>query len=546
MKIIQIIIITYSISFMCSVFGAVDISICKKNYGPISYPNAQCCRIEKTKRYYPCIHTKIHNRNIKVDYKRTIIPKEALLHMISIDSRGRYIPLKANSIITIKDGSLYEEENQNNTCQNDSYEKYMHAILNNIDVYAQKNNQGSKENPIRILLFAHGGLNSLRVSVKRAISYYPEILHDPQESYYPIFINWKSGPLGSIGQTIFKIRDGDEYPVLGPITSPLYLGGKLLEGIGRAPIVWSEQLINSINHKAYNHNPNSTLCKMSHIYCTDNDLLEWPKKIRAGIKFIITSPFKIVTTPFAESFGKDAWKNMIRRTMNTFHRPVEFSHTEKGINAYNKHILNPCEKESIHKTGAGALARFMYKLSQKIQQEESRNQNKKYYAITLIGHSMGPIIINEILKKYPNIYYKNIVYMAAAASIRDTQNAVTQYLYKRNTLQKQKSHFYNLSLHPNAENNESYMHGLVPDGSLLVWIDDMYEYATVKTDKTMGRWKNIEDTINFFPAILQQKGYINFKVFSINDNGEPQTHGAFDEGVNEYSFWKKNFWWDKK
>ena len=77
---------------------------------------------------------------------------------------------------------------------------------------------------------------------------------------------------------------------------------------------------------------------------------------------------------------------------------------------------------------------------------------------------MGAIIANEIVRVFPKLPYKNIVYMGAASSIRDFRMSVEPVL-------QSDSHpnlrFYNLSLHPYAEVYEINRGGLSPLGSLL-------------------------------------------------------------------------------
>jgi pimeloyl-ACP methyl ester carboxylesterase len=41
------------------------------------------------------------------------------------------------------------------------------------------------------------------------------------------------------------------------------------------------------------------------------------------------------------------------------------------------------------------------------------------YYVDVIGHSMGAIVANEALRNFPDLRIRNLVYMAAACSIRD-------------------------------------------------------------------------------------------------------------------------------
>src|SRR4029077_12548648 len=95
----------------------------------------------------------------------------------------------------------------------------------------------------------------------------------------------------------------------------------------------------------------------------------------------------------------------------------------------------------------GALELLMQRLS-------AEQRKGKSYSITLVGHSMGAIVSNEMIKRHPELSFDRIVYLAAACSVRDCQDSVVPYMLA----QKAKNHpvqFYNLSLHPIAEVSEA-------------------------------------------------------------------------------------------
>ena len=71
--------------------------------------------------------------------------------------------------------------------------------------------------------------------------------------------------------------------------------------------------------------------------------------------------------------------------------------------------------------------------------------------IVMIGHSMGAIVVNELLQLFPDLPYEFLVYMAGAASVRDTSRAVTPVLVDNLGCTK----FYGLMLHPMNEARES-------------------------------------------------------------------------------------------
>jgi hypothetical protein len=162
--------------------------------------------------------------------------------------------------------------------------------------------------------------------------------------------------------------------------------------------------------------------------------------------------------------------------------------------------------------------------------------------IVMIGHSMGAIVVNELLHLFPDLPYESLVYMAGAASVRDTSRAVTPVLVDNLGCTK----FYGLMLHPMNEARESTGYGLLPSGSLLVYVDEFLEVPKTVPDRTVGQWRNLRATRHvFFPE--QARRWMLFHVFDRAEgrpeNGKmpnPMTHGSFnDEGV---PFWKEAFW----
>lgn len=67
--------------------------------------------------------------------------------------------------------------------------------------------------------------------------------------------------------------------------------------------------------------------------------------------------------------------------------------------------------------------------------------------ITMIGHSMGTIVVNELLQLFPALPWETLVYMAGAASVRDTARATTPLLEQNGGCTR----LYGLMLHPANE-----------------------------------------------------------------------------------------------
>ena len=64
--------------------------------------------------------------------------------------------------------------------------------------------------------------------------------------------------------------------------------------------------------------------------------------------------------------------------------------------------------------------------------------------VTMIGHSAGTLVINEILRRF-DLPITNLVYLASASTIRDYENIVFPFLLKHDHAQ-----FYHVLLHHDA------------------------------------------------------------------------------------------------
>jgi pimeloyl-ACP methyl ester carboxylesterase len=157
------------------------------------------------------------------------------------------------------------------------------------------------------------------------------------------------------------------------------------------------------------------------------------------------------------------------------------------------------------------------------------------FRVTLIGHSMGAIVLNELIRTYDQIEYDDIVYMGAAASIRDLIRVVVPYLQRHPS-----ARFYNLMLHPRIEAWELTWHGMVPSGSLLEWVDEMYEPPKTMLDRTLGKWRNLRLAKHLLDLDSQKQ--MVFKVFGGNAD-KPRMHGEFNDA--DTCFWNPWFWVDE-
>jgi len=430
--------------------------------------------------------------------------EEAIGHVISIGRDGCLEEIKPGEKIKLDPGEelFDQDDNVKINCQ-PSFD----LILDGIQRFP-KNSDGE----IEVLIYVHGGLNTKESALERAQEKYKEIKYSDVEKKYPIFINWRSGPVTTYSSHLTRIRQGD-ISSTAPLTSPIYFltdVGNSLINIPKSWFVTGE------------HSLDSTFFR-------DDEYLEKYKKGDNGVLFtgdlndystfgrsfwwVVTSPAKLITTPFTYTMARPAWDIMLRRTNTLFYKPSDLQNGNHD-DGYGSEM------------GTGALSVFL------LQMEALIKTKKLPVKITLIGHSMGAIVVNKMVNMDIELPYENIVHMASADSIKNLFEQVVPYLSVHD------ANFYSLSLHPENEDREVSAWGLTPSGSLLVWIDDMFTSPETVLDKRSGRWENMERVLKLIPDNARKKMY--FKIYGLNDSGlEPQKHGEF----GDLSFWLKETWW---
>ena len=223
-----------------------------------------------------------------------------------------------------------------------------------------------------------------------------------------------------------------------------------------------------------------------------------------------TIPLQVVTEPVLDTVGTSAWKNMVRRTRTMFFPAGNF--------------ITVSNQPSQTTLQYGAAYQFFDELNTFLKTHPD-------YYLDVIGHSMGAIIVNEALRSFPDLRIKNLVYMAAACSIRDFLAVGAPYL---------KSHdveFYNLSLHPRKEIDETNADGLPARGSLLTWIDEFFQTPESFGDRTLGSFENVVIAYQLLP----QTNRVHLKAFGISTrkiSAGPQKHGEF----TNFPFWRSDYW----
>ena len=465
--------------------------------------------------------------------------------------------MHARVMIFNSDGEACDAANHFQKMKESQFNRQIGDILASMQAF-----QDSQPNPKvrKILIFVHGGLNTQDSALLRAEEQYSSIQH---AGYYPIFINWNSELPDSYLEHLFLVRQGrktdDRLDNLGHfLTSPLYLFGDVGRAIARSPAVWT--------HLAGSDNPfaaarsratdtgiprwleaDDSLQAAKYYSRLDARYLAGPSPTTQVIAlsmgteqttksfwhkdtfwYTLTVLPKLLTTPIIDSLGQAAWENLSRRTVNLFENP-------KSINVLK---MQPKQIDALLDRGPpGHLQRFLDRL----QKEIAARAPGETYEITLIGHSMGTMVLNQLLRRNPDLACRNIVYMAAACSIHQFTQSVIPYLADH-----PHTDFYNLCLHPTAEVLDAEDYELPPRGSLLLWIDEFLGTPETPLDRTLGRWDNILPATYVIP--LDMRAQIHIKAFTMTEDRSttdpvtntpaPQRHGDF----TSMPYWDDAFW----
>lgn len=476
-------------------------------------------------------------------------------NMLTIDPKGNaYQPGTCNFL-----GMMCDPLDTNDIRHSEALNHHIEKLLslpsnhhcNNLD---KKNNECQKIKGF--VVYIHGGLNTPNNHVDKANELVPII---ESTGYKPIFIDWRSGLITTYSEHLFFDRQGEYWPIAGPLTSPFVFITDIGKGVYRLPIdIWelfsnfnksnifkSDQMPSEANaakitgffEKICNKNPDE-ITKDDFDGFKELPCLYDNRNIKEKTYDVSTSALQSIistsTLPLFDSIGSGAWKTMKRRTETLFIKDKPHYSLINDILDFNKETNSYDSIRSYKEHRKGDLITFFEAL-QKIQKERDKKleaePTKEPIDIILVGHSMGTIVANKAISLFPDIKYSKIIYMAAACSLSDYRSFILPYL--RN---KPETNFYNYTLHPISENTEAHGGGIAGTGSLLVQIDNMYENPASEDQRTLGRWSNMMNGINYFDNGKNDfdvsgkpvRERISLRTFPLGC-GFPQQHGDFDD-----------------
>jgi pimeloyl-ACP methyl ester carboxylesterase len=432
------------------------------------------------------------------------------------------------------------------------------------------------EDQRRVVIHIHGGMTSTGATIERASRLIAQIRDaDGPDAAWPLFISWPSGAAGSLCEGIWSLRNGRHERFFGPITAPIYLATDLVRGAARAPIDAGYMLKNDFEAASLVAFDQPLSKEWSNPVEIVRALECDPKRrdhvsigeFRRGflpnagrtLSWCLTLLPKLLLTPLVlDGLGNTAWRTMRHRAYNSGRPSDEF---EEGADGATSVAL----EERLDVTPTGGLALLMGEMLKRVRtarDEKASTADPKVMALrtsalardfelTLIGHSMGAILINYLIELQPDLPVDDLVYMAPACSVADAARALVPFLKRKQrdrsmgagqyavegSQSREPTNFWLLTLHPLAEASETYPEflDLAARGSLLEWIDDWYTSASHPLDRVFGKWNNAIPAIHLFEPVMDQ---VHLKAFGVDGDSLPQRHGDF----NDCPFWNRDFW----
>jgi pimeloyl-ACP methyl ester carboxylesterase len=442
-------------------------------------------------------------------------------------------------------GNIRCESNYPCNGQHTQYRRYRAIDPGSVDPYTREMLNALEtarvarpDKHLNVVIFVHGGLNTQLDTIKRAAA----LGNAMPNGTVPIFVNWQSSLLSSYADHVFRIRQGSHWPRFGWVFSPVYFASDVVRAIARAPFVCFFLLVDMYhsvgapltlsldkpymdperlgNTQSGTSDDEYWRTKGFDVAVGDDHLSDG-ERWGLGTIAVATLPTKLITAPIIDAFGTSSWEAMKRALHVQFHD-------------------RSYELESDGQMD-GPAATFFRALVDHIHSTGEEN-----WTITMVGHSMGALVMNEIIRYYGDgLPIKKIVYMAAACPLHDYEDTVWPYL--RRWAKKRNPQMYHLTLHPKAEIREKQtMLGFgvidwVPRGSLLVWIDSFLSQPNTVADRTAGRYRNLRRALLYTPEDIRDR--LHVRVFDAKSSSkiEPQRHADF----GSIRFWDERCWTSK-
>lgn len=408
----------------------------------------------------------------------------------------------------------------------------------------------------KIVIFVHGGLNTLQGSKKsnkkRAIA-----MHN--DCYNSVFINWRSGLFSSYGEHLTKWRE-DYADNSSLVNTPFVFATDALSMVAEAPRVWGTEAFHSLSSTALRRSDfGFEIGELAETPYADTIILpvdprpsgNWQR----ALLWLVTSPAKIISTPAVSKVGGQSWDEMRSRAMS-----LAVLDDNAADNALNNSCLksvssSAADLQDCNLRGEGMAKIFLAELSRKLRFDRNdpdsdcnsregengvlinpgacEDRKEADVSVKIVGHSMGSIVVNELLRALPNVQIDEVVHMASADSTERVVSVANEFLTSHPL-----ARWHNLYLHPDVERREMRAKGFAPSGSLLVWIDNMFINPSTFLDRTAGQWENaVRGIYQYRHSVACRVRHRIFTARPTSPDNSVLRHGDF----SDRPFWTDSF-----
>lgn len=447
-------------------------------------------------------------------------------HVVMIDQEGRGLELAPSySFGIVPHFKTYTKE---------AFKGYIDNLLEAVD------GSGAK----RILIFVHGGLTDYQKALLLSETRRAAMA---EEGIYPIFILWRSGLVPCYISHLTEFRQGRMPLETWYGRLALTIANILADvgrGISRFPKTAYYQALNDLSalhprleHDALNAPRLYTYLRTRFAANGDPPPLRLRKKpdeqkssegkrrdvwlsddwqLRLEIFNPLKLAFRYTVWPLIDALGTSAWDIMLRRTHTLFRSPYEFDvfageatkgevHPAPVIPPYPPELDKPSDRtrytQMFDTKPSGGLSLFIEAFAIRGLTAE----------VTLVGHSMGAIVVSRWLSLFPGFKAKDVVLMGAACTVQEGFAALNPYLKRHTTTT---GHI--LTLHAKAERVEQHLFGLSPLGSLLEWIDNFFSKPLTFDQRMLGKWDNLIQSTHLIDR--EVRGRVHLKSFSVRSD----------------------------
>ncbi|HEX4932951.1 MAG TPA: hypothetical protein VFV33_07225 [Gemmatimonadaceae bacterium] len=460
-----------------------------------------------------------------------------------------------------------------------AYLRYVDRIMAHMaaDTHSVTVDSASGRSTRRVLIYLQGGMNHLQAGMRTSARLLDAIRSDSGDAgrTYPIFINWNSSLVSTLQERLGAVRiRGRTVPVA---SQAFVLSSDLLAGVARYPFVWTRAAfdgparfandLRALDSATIGRSPRERAFLASSVAIDSRDhpaaiavsraafhrtKREWllhhvPSLVfavvptrcfvncrwrdaRAGV--VTWLPPKAFTTLLLSGLGKPAWEMMHRRTNLAFQR--------------DERRLRRSDVVAAPHPNDGAVGVLLARLGEQVQRDTLA------YELTVIGHSMGTIMANEMVRRRPDLPWRHIVFLAGAASMREFSVGVLPYL-QRAVDAGRPADFYNLTLHPYADLRGwvgpqalKPASALLPYGSLLEYVDRYFVNDETRLEYTTGKYRNFAESAYIIEA-GPVRGRVHLKAFGYRSGTGcdaardlPYEHAHFQDP--RVPFWRPAFW----